>query len=79
MPLKAFKVLPVKLYLSANNDTGYANDPHYRANNPLTNRLIYGYGLGLDAILYYDKSIRVEWSRNDLGESGFFLRIDAGF
>lgn len=79
MPLKAFKVLPVKLYLSANNDTGYANDPHYGANNPLTNRLIYGYGLGLDAILYYDKSIRMEWSRNDLGESGFFLRIDAGF
>jgi hypothetical protein len=79
MPLQAFKNLPLKIYLSLNNDLGYANDPHYPAQNPLSNRLLYGYGLGLDIVAYYDKTARIEWSRNDRGESGFFLRVNTGF
>lgn len=79
MPVEAFKVLPLKLYFAVNNDLGYANDPYYAASNPLANRWLWGYGLGLDFLAYYDKSIRLEWSWNDLGENGPFLRINAGF
>ncbi len=78
MPVKAYRKLPIKIYLAFNNDLGYANDPHYAATNPLANRLLYGYGPGLDFVLYYDKSIRCEWTWNDLGEGGFFLRVNTG-
>ncbi len=78
MPIKAYRKMPIKVYLALNNDLGWAKDPHYAATNPLTNRLLYGYGPGLDFVMYYDKSIRCEWTWNDLGEGGFFLRINTG-
>lgn len=78
MPVKAYRKMPIKVYLALNNDLGWANDPHYAATNPLSNRLLYGYGPGLDLVLYHDKSIRCEWTWNDLGEGGFFLRINTG-
>jgi hypothetical protein len=79
MPLKAYRIFPLKIYLAFNNDTGYANDPYYATDNPVANRWLYGYGLGLDVVAYYDKTMRLEWSWNDLGERGFFLRINTGF
>lgn len=79
MPFKAFKVLPLKIYLAFNNDLGYANDPHYAANSPLSNRLLYGYGWGLDLVAWYNKTIRLEYSRTDLGQGGFYININAGF
>jgi outer membrane protein assembly factor BamA len=79
MPLKTFKTLPLKLYLSFNNDTGFSNDPYYRVGNPLANKLLYGYGLGLDVVAWYNKTARFEFSWNDIGQRGFFLRIDSGF
>lgn len=78
MPVKAYRKMPIKVYVAINNDLGWANDPHYAATNPLSNRLLYGYGPGLDFVLYYDKSIRCEWTWNDLGEGGFFLRVNTG-
>jgi len=78
MPAKAYRRLPVKIYLALNNDLGWANDPYYAATNPLANRLLYGYGPGLDFVLYHDKSFRFEWTWNDLGEGGFFLRVNTG-
>lgn len=79
MPIEAFRNLPVKLYLALNSDMGYANDPWYGDANPLSNHLLWGYGFGLDLIVWYNKSCRLEWSWNDLGENGFFLRINTGF
>ncbi len=78
MPIKAYRKMPIKIYFAVNNDLGWANDPFYTAKNPLTNRLLYGYGPGLDFVLYYDKSIRCEWTWNDLGQGGFFLRVNTG-
>ena len=75
---KAYRKLPIKIYVAANTDLGWANDPYYAATNPLANRLLFGYGPGLDFVLYHDKSIRCEWTWNDLGEGGFFLRINTG-
>lgn len=79
MPFKAFKVLPIKVYLAANNDLGYANDPHYGAGNTQSNRLLYGYGPGLDIVMWYNKTLRFEYSRNDLGRAGLYIRVNAGF
>lgn len=79
MPMKAYKGLPLKLFFSFHNDLGRSNDPYFAANNPLTNRWLWGYGLGLNVVVYYDKVAKLEWSRNDLGASGFFLQINTGF
>jgi hypothetical protein len=79
MPAKAYRILPLSIYLAFNTDTGWANDPYYYARNPLANRVLLGYGPGLDVVAWYNKTIRLEWSWNDLGEQGFFLRINAGF
>ncbi len=79
MPVEGFRNLPMKLYLSLNNDIGYANDPWYGVQNPLSNHLLWGYGFGLDLVVWYNKTCRVEWSWNDKGENGFFLRINTGF
>lgn len=79
MPFTAFKVLPLKIYLALNNDLGYANDPHYAANSPLSNRLLYGRGVGLDLVAWYNKTARFEYSWNDLGEGGLYVRINTGF
>ena len=79
MPAKAYRKLPVRVYFALNSDLGYANDPYYAATNPLSNRPLFGYGPGLDFVFYYDKSIRCEWTWNDLGEGGLYVRVNTGF
>lgn len=73
MPFKSFKIMPFRMYLSINSDFGYANDPHYKNGNPLTNEFLWGGGIGLDFIIYVDKVIQVEYSTNRLGEKGVYL------
>lgn len=78
IPLKAYRQMPLKLYLSLNNDIGYVNDPYDPGQNFLNNRLLWGGGLGLDFIVYYDKVFRVEYSLNHLKEGGLFLHFNLG-
>ena len=44
--------------------------------NALSNRLLWGGGIGLDIVLYYDKVIQIEYSFNDLMENGYFLHLN---
>ncbi|MBK6933056.1 MAG: BamA/TamA family outer membrane protein [Saprospirales bacterium] len=78
MPLQAFRVMPLKIYVSINNDLGYANDPYYATGNPLTNRLLRGHGIGIDVVAFYDKVARFEWSWRGNGGNGFFVNINTG-
>lgn len=79
MPLKNYRKVPLKAYLAFNNDTGYANDPFYGEGNPMSNRVLYGYGLGLDFVILYGNTLKLEWTRNDLGLQGFYLNVTSGF
>ncbi|MCB0568676.1 MAG: BamA/TamA family outer membrane protein [Phaeodactylibacter sp.] len=76
MPIQAFRNMPIRLHLSLNNDLGYANNPFSVEGNPLDNRPLWGGGLGLDIVLYYDKVIQIEYSFNDLLENGLFLHLN---
>ena len=76
VPIKAFQKMPIRFYLSLNNDLGYTNDPYTARLNPLSNRLLWGGGIGLDIVLYYDKVIQIEYSFNDLMENGLFLHLN---
>jgi hypothetical protein len=56
-------------------DAGYVIDQKYASMNPLSNQLLYGTGLGLDFVTFYDKVIRFEYSLNKDLEHGFFLHF----
>lgn len=43
----------------------------------LANEWIYGTGVGIDFVTYYDKVLRLEYGFNGLGESGFFIHLVA--
>ena len=77
MPLQAFKALPIKIWLRANNGFGYANDPFDSGENPLNKKLLWGGGPALDLIFFHDFIFRFEYSFNRLGEKGLFLHFKA--
>lgn len=77
VPVESFRILPFKLYLAWNNDVGYVNNPYSGANNPFTNTLLWGGGLGLNILLYYDMVFRIEYSFNRRGESGIFFNFNS--
>ena len=55
------------------------NDPNYLALNDLANTSLYGAGLGLNVVTYYDKMLRIEYSINKEFEGGFYLHFEAPF
>ncbi len=77
MPIRQFRVMPIKLFFSLNGDFGYVNDPFVRRDlNPMSNRPLWGGGPGLDFIFFYDKVLRIEYSFNHLRERGLFLHVN---
>nr|WP_235893475.1 BamA/TamA family outer membrane protein [Litoribacter populi] len=80
VPLDALSTFPVRLYLSANFDHGHVKDRNNLPENArLTNRYLYGYGLGLDLVTFYDQVFRFEYSVNNLGFGNFFINFRAPF
>ena len=77
MPIASFRRIPFRLNFSLNNDLGYVNNPFEKAVNPFNNRLLWGTGVGLDAVFFFDMVFRLEYSRNHLGESGIFLHFNS--
>ncbi len=71
--LEAFRVMPLRIYLSLHTDLGYVHDPWYAEGNTLRNRLLWSHGVGIHFLAYYNKRITLEWSRNASGENGLFL------
>jgi outer membrane protein assembly factor BamA len=43
----------------------------------IANEFIYGTGVGIDLVTYYDKVFRFEYGINSLGETGFFVHLVA--
>lgn len=43
----------------------------------LDNKFIFGTGVGIDFVTYYDKVIRFEYGINDMGETGLFIHFVA--
>lgn len=78
MPIEEFSHFPIRAYISANFDHGYVNDRnHLPENARLTNTYLYGYGLGLDLVTFYDQVIRFEYSVNSRGAGNFFINVRA--
>lgn len=85
-----FNTLPIAFYLNAHFDLGYAVDNRDNVpatllpssgnemipfTNPLANRILTGYGVGIDFVSYYDFVFRLEYSVNHRGEGGFYISL----
>lgn len=79
MLLRQFKEMNFRIFLRANLDFGYVNEPTYITTNTLNNRVLIGYGPAVDILLYHTYIMSFEYSFNHLGEGGLFLRSAFNF
>jgi len=81
LPVEKFNTFHLALYGGIFADAGYVQDNSSVAsdNNVLGNKLLFGYGAGLDVVTYYDVALRFEYSFNRMGENGFFLHLGTAF
>jgi len=79
MLLRQFKKMNLRMFLRANIDAGYVNEPTYITSNKLNNRLLVGYGPAVDVLLYHTYILSMEYSFNHLGENGLFLSSKFNF
>ncbi len=72
-------MVPLALYLNAFTDAGYTIDNQYGDQNPLTNRLLFGGGVGLHVVTFYDIVLRAEYTANREGDRGLYLNVGYPF
>ncbi len=70
-----FNTIPYAFYVNFFVDAAYVYKKEKDINNSLVNNLLIGMGVGVDFVTYYDKVLRVEFSVNKKGESGFFIHF----
>lgn len=70
-----FNTLPLAFYANLNFDMGFVIDNQFNTGNPLAGQLLFGGGLGIDVVTFYDISWRAEYSMNKALEHGFFLHF----
>jgi hypothetical protein len=64
--------IPFNFYGKIYGNAGYVHNPQ-PGENSLSNKMLYSAGLGIDVITYYDFTLKLEWSFNQLGQNGLFL------
>lgn len=78
--MKQFSKIPLSAYLTLNFDHGYVvNYPNYEENSLFTDKYIYGGGIGIDIISFYDFVMRWEYSINIEGEHALYFNLFAAF
>jgi len=76
MPIQHFRTIPMALYIKGYADAGFVRNPYAAPSNTrLLNTMLVGWGGGLDFVTYYDYVLRLEYSFNRHGESGFFIQV----
>jgi outer membrane protein assembly factor BamA len=80
LPLEKFNMLHYALYGGIYVDAGYVSSDQSNVirNNSLVNTWLFGYGIGLDFVTYYDTVVRFETGLNRQGQAGIFLHLNAG-
>jgi hemolysin activation/secretion protein len=72
MPVKSYKKMPIESYLSAFYDQAQV------INNGFQTEL-YGFGIGVNTLIYYDKVFRFEYSWNHWNRSGLKVHFKKAF
>lgn len=68
---EAFRI-PFRIVGKVFGNTGYVHNPQ-PGDNLLSNKMLYSGGFGIDIVTFYDITLKVEYSFNQLGENGLFL------
>ena len=76
--LPSLSRIPFTVYAKVFGDMGYAYNKSFTQNS-LVNKMLYTSGAGIDVVSVYDFVFRVEYSFNQLGQSGFFFHIRNDF
>lgn len=76
---KSHDVIPFRLFFKTYGNLGYAHQRDAIPSNFLNNRILRTAGVGIDILTIYDLVIKLEYSFNQFGESGFFIRGKSDF
>ncbi len=76
MFIRQFRQMPLKVYFVINNDLGFVNAPFYDSYGTFNNQALWGGGVGLHFVVYFDKVIKIEYNINKFGDRGLFLNFD---
>ncbi len=81
IPIKEFQTVPLAVYFRMYADAGYIEDNIFQevTNNQLANQWLYGAGMGLDIVSFYNLVIQLDFGINALAETGFFVNISGTF
>ena len=77
VPSEKFNTFHYAFYVNLFADGAYVVDTQYTKDNFLANKFIYGTGIGIDFVTYYDLVFRVEGAINGLNKTGIFLHLVA--
>ncbi|MDR1381091.1 MAG: hypothetical protein LBJ47_06390 [Tannerella sp.] len=72
-----FTKIHFTLYAKLICDVGYVYNSYRQANNTLANTFLWGSGIGLDLVTYYDIVLNASYAINKMGEGGFYFGIKA--
>lgn len=74
--MSQFSTLPLAIYPNTYFDFGYVKNyyPIY-SNSKLSNKLLKGGGIGLDIVTWYNSTVKMYYSINQMGEKKFFFGI----
>ncbi|MFN3850226.1 MAG: POTRA domain-containing protein [Spirosomataceae bacterium] len=77
---KQFNTFPIASYLNLFLDTGFSNNGVPRlSNSKFGNKWLYGGGVGLDVVTWYNIVGRLNYAINDLGENRFYFNVSRDF
>lgn len=80
LKIKQFNTIPIGIYPNIFMDYGYVQSSYTNENkSKLANRSIYGGGLGLDFVTYYNMVVRFSYVLNDRKERNFVFGIGREF
>jgi outer membrane protein assembly factor BamA len=74
-----FNRIPLSILANLFFDAGISADRFYYHFNPATNELVWGTGLGLHFVTYYDRVLTVEYTVNKALQRGLYLRATFPF
>ena len=80
MPLEQFRTMPVALYFKIFGDFGHTESGSMHPNpSPYADRFLWGTGVGLDLVTFYNAVFRLEFSVNREGENRLAFGVKSDF
>ncbi len=77
LPTERFSKIHYAIYANLFFDAGYVDSSISWPGSRMQNTMIYGTGIGLDFVTYYDMVFRIEYGINRFNETGYFIHFVA--